>query len=90
MQKRLHKKNVTKKIIDEIPVIYAVYDILYFGEEQVIKKPLIQRKQILSNIQFQKPIINASYKIVHLVEEMAGNVCRKQEQGSRRSDTQGP
>ena len=81
LQKRLHKKNVTKKIIDEIPVIYAVYDILYFGEEQVIKKPLIQRKQILSNIQFKKPIINASYKIVHLVEEMAAMFAESRNKG---------
>ena len=51
------------------------------GRNKWIKKPLIQRKQILSNIQFQKPIINASAKYGHLVEEMAAMFAESRNKG---------
>lgn len=59
LQKRLRKKNVTEQIITEVPLVYVVYDITYLNGEQIIKKPLRQRKEILSNISFREPIINA-------------------------------
>src|SRR5829696_8733734 len=54
----------------EIPVIYTVYDILYFNGEAIIKKPLNERKEILSYIAFKQPIINSSYKILNSEQEI--------------------
>jgi DNA ligase-1 len=54
----------------EIPVIYTVYDIMYFNGEAIIKKPLNKRKEILSCIAFKQPIINSSYKIVNSEQEI--------------------
>jgi ATP-dependent DNA ligase len=34
----------------EIPLVYIVYDIMYFNGENLIRKPIKERKEILSNI----------------------------------------
>ena len=70
LQKRLHKKTITEQIMAEIPVIYTVYDIMHFNGESIIKKPLKERKEILSSISFKQPIINSSYKIVNSEQEI--------------------
>jgi DNA ligase 1 len=70
LQKRLRKKTVTKQIMEEIPVIYTVYDIMYFNGENIIKKTLKERKEILSSIVFKQPIINSSYKVVNSEQEI--------------------
>src|ERR671920_662722 len=70
LQKRLRKKTVTKQIMAEIPVIYTIYDIMYFNGENIIKKTLKERKEILSSIVFKQPIINSSYKIVSSEQEI--------------------
>jgi DNA ligase-1 len=59
LQKRLRKKNVTEQIIAEIPLVYVVYDVIYLNGEWTINMPLKQRKEILSNISFREPIVNA-------------------------------
>jgi len=70
LQKRLRKKTVTEQIMAEIPVIYTIYDIMYFNGEDIIKKTLKERKEILSSIVFKQPIINSSYKIVSSEQEI--------------------
>jgi DNA ligase 1 len=70
LQKRLRRKNVTDDITTEIPIYYIVYDIMYFKDNQVLKKSLLDRKNILSTISFKKPIINSSYKISDSIEQV--------------------
>jgi DNA ligase 1 len=70
LQKRLRRKNVTDYITTEIPIYYIVYDIMYFKDNQVLKKSLLDRKNMLSTIAFKKPIINSSYKISDSIEQV--------------------
>jgi len=70
LQKRLRRKNVTDDITTEIPIYYIVYDIMYFKDNQVLKKSLLDRKNILSTVSFKKPIINSSYKISDSIEQV--------------------
>jgi DNA ligase-1 len=70
LQRRLHKKNVTEQIMTEIPLVYVVYDIMYFNRENIITKSIKERKEILSNISFKEPIINSSYKVVNAEQEI--------------------
>jgi DNA ligase-1 len=65
LQKRLRKKNVTEQIMNEVPLAYVVYDIIYLNGEATIRKPLRQRKEILSKISFREPIINSYQNIVN-------------------------
>ena len=70
LQKRLHKKNLTEQIMTETPLVYVVFDIMYFNGESLIKKSIRERKAILSNISFKEPIISSMYKLVNSEEEI--------------------
>jgi DNA ligase 1 len=70
LQKRLRKKNVTEQIIEAIPLVYVVYDIMYLNGEPTIRKSIRERKQILSHILFTKPIIHSSYQVVNSAQEI--------------------
>jgi DNA ligase 1 len=65
LQKRLRKKNITEQIMNEVPLAYVVYDILYLNGDAIIRKPLKERKEILSKISFREPIINSYQSIVN-------------------------
>jgi DNA ligase 1 len=65
LQKRLRKRNITEQIMTDIPLVYVVFDITYVNGEQTIRKPLKQRKEILSNISFREPIMKAYQNIVN-------------------------
>jgi DNA ligase 1 len=70
LQKRLHKKNITEQIMTEVPLVYVVYDIMYFNGENTIGKSIKERKEILSNISFKDPIINSTYGVVNSEQEI--------------------
>ena len=70
LQKRLRRKKVTYDIQTEVPIYYFIYDIMYFKNNQLLKKSLFDRKDILSTIYFKEPIINSSYKIVESIEKV--------------------
>ena len=70
LQKRLRRKKVTNDIQTEIPIYYFIYDIMYFKNNQVLKKSLFDRKDILSKISFKEPLINSNYKIVDSIEKV--------------------
>ena len=70
LQKRLHKKSVAEQIMTEVPLIYVVYDIMYFNGENTIGKSIKERKEILLNISFKDPIINSTYRVVNSEQEI--------------------
>ena len=70
LQKRLRRKNVTGQILTAVPIVYVVFDITYINQEQTIKNPLRQRKEILSSILFREPIINAKQNVVNTAQKM--------------------
>jgi DNA ligase-1 len=71
LQKRLRRKAVTEQLKSEIPVIYAPYDVMYVDGQQVIDRPLIERKSLLSQIKFKVPIVDLGYGVVSSAQEIA-------------------
>ena len=43
IQKRLGRKQVSQKLIGEVPVAYVVFDVIYAGGELTLDKPLSER-----------------------------------------------
>jgi DNA ligase 1 len=70
LQKRLNKKILTEQTLTEIPLVYVVYDIMYLNGENLITTPIKERKEILSNILFNEPLINSAYKVIDSEEEI--------------------
>lgn len=50
LQKRLGRKQVKQELIEEVPVAFIVYDILYANNEVLIEKPLKERRDILDSL----------------------------------------
>ncbi len=50
LQKRLGRKQVTRAMMESVPVAYVVFDVLYADGELVIEKPLRERAAILDRL----------------------------------------
>ncbi len=50
IQKRLGRKQVTQKMMAEVPVAYVVFDVIYAEGELTLDKPLSERTQILERV----------------------------------------
>ena len=50
IQKRLGRKQVSQKMIAEVPVAYVVFDVIYAEGELMLDKPLSERAQILEPV----------------------------------------
>ena len=81
LQKRLHKKNLTEQIMAETPLVYVVFDIMYFIGESLIKKSIKERKEILSNMSFKEPIINSTYKLVNSEQDIIATFEKSKDTG---------
>jgi len=81
LQKRLRRKNVTGQILTAVPIVYVVFDITYINQEQTIKNPLRQRKEILSSILFREPIINAKQNVVNTAQKIIAVFQKSRDDG---------
>ena len=50
IQKRLGRKQVSQKLMQEVPVAYVVFDVIYADGELTLDKPLTERAQILDRV----------------------------------------
>jgi DNA ligase 1 len=81
LQKRLRRKNVTGQILTDVPIVYIVFDITYINQEQTIRNPLRQRKEILSSILFREPIINARQEVVNTAQKIIAMFEKSRDDG---------
>ncbi|MPZ07963.1 MAG: ATP-dependent DNA ligase [Nitrososphaeraceae archaeon] len=81
LQKRLRRKNVTGQILTDVPIVYIVFDITYINQEQTIRNPLRQRKEILSSILFREPIINAKQEVVNTAQKIIAMFEKSRDDG---------
>lgn len=63
LQKRIGRKNVSKKILEEIPVSFIAYDIIEYDSNDIRSKPLHERRIILEKLIAQQSLILLSEKI---------------------------
>lgn len=70
IQKRHGRKQVSNKLIAEVPVAYVVFDVIYAGGELTLDKPLSERAQVLdrvfagTNRIAPRPVVNAQGKLL--------------------------
>ncbi|MBC7090824.1 MAG: ATP-dependent DNA ligase, partial [Nitrososphaeria archaeon] len=70
LQTRLQRKYVDEKVVNEVPLMLFVYDILFFDGEPLYKMPLIERKKIIEKIGFTGRIKCLEYFLVSKREEI--------------------
>lgn len=57
LQKRLGRKNVSKAMIEKIPIVFMVYDILEYEGVDLRNRPMSQRRELLASLNFHTPKI---------------------------------
>ncbi|HEV8051422.1 MAG TPA: ATP-dependent DNA ligase [Parachlamydiaceae bacterium] len=57
LQKRLGRKTVSKAMIEKVPIVFVVYDILEYQGNDLRNKPMHERRSILESITFTSPRI---------------------------------
>ena len=50
LQRRIGRKKIGKKLLQEVPVIFLVYDLLEYGGEDNRSKPLAERREALAKL----------------------------------------
>lgn len=64
LQKRLHRKYIFDSVLEDVPVKALVYDVIYYKNSPVIDLPLIERKKILKEFDFDERAEEASFFLV--------------------------
>lgn len=67
LQTRIGRKNITKKILSEAPIVLMAYDILEFGSQDIRTKTQQQRRELLEQIvgQVSLPMLRLSPLVGH-------------------------
>lgn len=71
LQRRLRRKNVDQSIINEIPVVYVAYDILYLNGNSAIKQTLTKRKEMLEGLLLNELMMKAPFLTLDSEEKIA-------------------
>ncbi|MGB3607943.1 ATP-dependent DNA ligase [Psychroserpens sp.] len=50
LQKRLNRKNVTKKLLEDVPIGFYVYDMMEWNNEDIRERPLSFRRDLLEKL----------------------------------------
>jgi DNA ligase 1 len=50
LQQRLGRKQVSEKLMQQVPVAYLVFDVLYAGGELLLERSLLEREKILDTL----------------------------------------
>lgn len=71
LQKRLNRKNITPKLMQEVPVGFYVYDCLEFDGKDIRETPLMERRKILEEIMLM--ISSEHVKLSEVIEAASWN-----------------
>lgn len=55
LQKRLNRKHISKKILEEVPVVVFAYDLLEWNSRDIRQEPLQQRRKLLEQLLGKHP-----------------------------------
>jgi len=67
LQKRLNRKNLTKKILEETPIVFFVYDILENDNKDLRLEPLSSRRALLERL--LTPYISTHIQLPSIIQE---------------------
>lgn len=87
LQKRLNRKNITKKMMEEIPVQVFAYDMLEFKGEDLREKPLSERRKMLEDLLVQNQ--NTQISLSQIIQAENYNDLKEIREKSREINSEG-
>lgn len=88
LQKRLNRKNVTKKLLEEVPIGFYAYDIMEFNGDDIRENAFIERRTILEQI-FNSVALPEHIKLSFKVEFKEWNELYAIRENSRAINSEG-
>ncbi len=88
LQKRLNRKNVSKKLLEEVPVGFYVYDVLEFENEDIRQETMAIRRQILENFFSENELPNY-IKLSEVIQVKTWGNLKAIREGSRSINSEG-
>ncbi len=67
LQKRLNRKNVSNKLMEEVPVGFFVYDILEWEEKDIRTKSMRERRKLLEKL-FKDENLSGNLKLSQIID----------------------
>ena len=67
LQKRLNRKNISNKLLEEVPIGFYVYDILEFNGEDVREHPMQKRRDYLE-VLFNKQSLPGHFQLSEIIQ----------------------
>ncbi|MGC6430854.1 MAG: ATP-dependent DNA ligase [Jejuia sp.] len=88
LQKRLNRKNVSKKLLEEVPVGFYVYDVLEFENEDIRQGTMAKRRQVLETFFTESELPNY-IKLSEVIQVNAWEDLNAIREGSRSINSEG-
>ena len=85
LQTRIGRKNVTRKSVQEVPVIFKVFDVLEWQGKDIRSRPLSERRELLEKMVPTGPVLHLSER----VEAGAWEEVRKERDKAREYSSKG-
>src|SRR5262245_16225102 len=64
LQKRLGRKSPPASLMEEIPVGFMLFDLLFCDDRNLIDDPLLERKKAIATIEWPRPLVVAPFVLV--------------------------
>jgi DNA ligase-1 len=87
LQRRIGRKKVGKKLLQEVPAVFLVYDAMEFGGDDIRSHPLSARRKVLSQLMTSLP--GGRLKLSPTVEAASWESLAKLRDASRKKGVEG-
>jgi DNA ligase-1 len=87
LQLRIGRKNVSKKMMEEVPAIIMAYDLLEFGGEDIRERPLAERRELLVRLLRGLSCSSDPQQLTLTNADMAAPACQRLSERLRISPT---
>ncbi|MEL6670063.1 MAG: ATP-dependent DNA ligase, partial [Bacteroidota bacterium] len=88
LQTRIGRKTVSKKLLQEAPVILMAYDLLEWRGEDIRQRPLRERRQLLEELEASLPS-DASFRLSQVVTSPDWNALSAERETARAKHSEG-
>ncbi|WP_047545784.1 ATP-dependent DNA ligase [Psychroserpens sp. Hel_I_66] len=89
LQKRLNRKNVTKKLLDDVPIGFYAYDMMEWDNKDIREQPLSFRREKLEKLFSSEATDNKTLFISQLISSESWQDLIPIRQGARAKDSEG-
>lgn len=88
LQKRLNRKNITKKLLEDIPVGFYAYDLLEYNNQDFRDKPMQERRNQLETL-FSTVVLNDKLKLSKIINFKNWEVLKEIRENARTINSEG-